>query len=112
MTHVANTKGRVLRPPLRHAPEGCPWPSDVRPPGRATGPVAAGDRARSGDSDVCGGPPQMEYSPEKDSNTQSTTAGIAKNTPMMNSHQPIASPANMIAPEPASQRGVHELATK
>ena len=31
---------------------------------------------------------------------------------MMKSHQPIARPANMMAPEPASHSGVQELATK
>ena len=54
----------------------------------------------------------MEYSPENDSKTQRHTATIAKTAPMMKSHQPIARPANMMAPEPASHSGVQELATK
>ena len=54
----------------------------------------------------------MEYSPEKDSKTHRHTATTAKTAPMMKSHQPIARPANMMAPEPASHSGVQELATK
>src|SRR6478609_3012902 len=67
-------------------------------PGRRPGPfVCSNERV------------QMEYSPENDSKTQRHTATIAKTAPMMKSHHPMARPANMMAPEPASHSGVHEL---
>lgn len=74
--------------------------------GNASGP----DRLAVGPCDGQSG--QMEYSPEKDSKTHRTRATIPKKAPMMNSHQPMARPANMTAPARASHSGVHELATK
>ena len=78
-------------------------------PARQTyeGPASSGRRAL-----VRAGPGQTEYSPEKDSKTHRMMAGTAKKTPMMNSHQPTARPANMVADASASQSGVHDLATK